>query len=70
MRDGRKKEEEERTKSFHRVERSYGAFQRSVRLPAQVKGEQVEATFKNGVLTINLPKSEQAKSRTVKIKTE
>ena len=68
---GEKREEkEEKTKSFHRVERSYGSFQRAVRLPAPVLGDQVEVTFKNGVLTITLPKSEEAKTKSVKIKAE
>lgn len=66
---GEKKEEkEEKTKSFHRVERSYGSFQRSVQLPVSVKADAVAATFKNGVLTIELPKVEEAKTKSVKIK--
>ena len=68
---GEKKEEkEEKTKNFHRVERSYGSFQRSVRLPAEVIGDKVEAKFKNGVLTIELPKAEESKTKSVKIKVE
>lgn len=65
---GEKKEEkEEKTKSFHRVERSYGSFTRSVRLPAAVVSDKVEATFKNGVLTVNLPKAEEAKRKVLKV---
>ena len=68
---GEKKEEkEEKTKSFHRVERSYGEFERSFRLPVAVKGDKVEAAFKNGVLAVELPKAEEAKTRSVKIKIE
>lgn len=66
----KKEEKEEKTKSFHRVERTYGSFQRSVRLPSAVRADQVDATFRNGVLTITLPKAEQARSKTVKIKAE
>ena len=68
---GEKKEEkEEKTKSFYRVERSYGRFERSVQLPMMVKGDKVEAAFKNGVLTVSLPKAEEAKAKSVKIKIE
>ena len=68
---GEKKEEkEEKTKSFHRVERHYGSFERSIRLPAPVKPDKVEATFKNGVLTVELPKTEESKAKSVKIKVE
>jgi HSP20 family protein len=65
---GQKKEEkEEKTKSFHRVERSYGSFTRSVRLPAAVVADKVEANFKNGILTVDLPKAEEAKRKSLKI---
>ncbi len=68
---GEKKEvKEEKAKSYHRVERCYGSFQRSVRLPAAVKGDEVDASFKNGVLTVSLPKIEESKTRSVKIKVE
>lgn len=63
----KKHEKEEKTKDYHRVERSYGSFERSVQLPASIKADKVEATFKSGVLTIVLPKAEEAKARTVKI---
>src|SRR5215213_9627569 len=46
---------------FHRVERRYGAFRRSITLPAQVQAEQIEATFDNGVLQVVVPKMEEAK---------
>jgi len=68
---GEKKEEkEEKTKNVHHVERAYGAFQRSFRLPATIQGDKVDATFKNGVLTVTLPKAEEAKPKAVKIKIE
>jgi HSP20 family protein len=54
---------------FHFVERSYGTFQRSLRLPSSVDAEQVRADFRNGVLTITLPKTtEQERSRRIQIK--
>lgn len=56
---GEKREEkEEKDRYYHRVERRYGTFCRSVRLPAEVKEEKIEATFKDGVLTVTLPKVE------------
>lgn len=56
---GEKKEEkEEKGRYYHRVERRYGTFCRSVRLPAEVKEEKIEATFKDGILTVTLPKVE------------
>jgi len=66
----KKAEKEEKTKSFHRIERHYGSFVRSVRLPAAVKADQVQASFKNGVLQIELPKTEEAKEKTVRIKVD
>lgn len=62
---GEKKEEkEEKGKYYHRVERRHGTFCRSVRLPAEVKPETIEATFKDGILTVTLPKVE-AETRAV-----
>lgn len=56
---GEKKEEkEEKGRYYHRVEMRRGEFCRSVRLPAEVKEEKIEATFKDGVLTVVLPKVE------------
>jgi len=54
-------------KGYHRIERSYGSFTRSFAVPATVDAEKVGAEFKNGVLTVTLPKKEAAKPRQVKI---
>lgn len=62
-------EKEEKDQQFHRVERSYGSFLRIVRLPAAVDAGKVNATFKNGVLTVTLPKTTEAKGTTIPIKT-
>ena len=66
---GEKREErEEKGKAFHRVERSYGAFRRSITLPATVKAERVEAETKDGVLTITLPKALESMPRRITVK--
>jgi len=61
-------EKEEKDQYFHRVERSYGSFMRSMRLPAPVDAGKVTASFKNGVLTVMLPKTTEAKGTTIPIK--
>lgn len=63
----RKFEKDENAKGFHRIERSYGSFERSFTVPSSVDPEKVAADYKNGVLTVKLPKKEAAKPRQVKI---
>jgi HSP20 family protein len=63
----RKFERDVTRESFHRVERTYGAFSRAFTLPHQVNSEGVQAAFANGVLTITVPKAEQAKPRKIAI---
>lgn len=58
-----KKEGEEKNENFIRKERRMGYFQRIIPLPAEIKPEEVKASYKDGVLEIVLPKSEQAKAR-------
>ena len=53
---------------FHRVERHYGAFRRSITLPAQVQAEQIEASFENGVLQIVVPKMEEATPKRIQVR--
>jgi HSP20 family protein len=55
---------------YHRVERFYGSFARSVRLPVGVDGSRVTASFKNGLLTVTLPKTAAAKGAIIPIKAE
>jgi HSP20 family protein len=66
----KKQEREEKEENYHLVERSYGSFTRSVALPKEVKHDKISASYKNGVLKIVLPKSEEAKQKEVKIKVE
>ncbi len=61
-------EKEEKDEHFHRVERSYGAFTRTVTLPVAADAEKVSATFKDGVLTVTLPKTPAAKGTPIPIK--
>jgi HSP20 family protein len=63
----RKFENDGSQKGYHRIERSYGSFARSFALPDTVDPEKVKAEFKNGVLTVTLPKKEVAKPRAVKV---
>jgi len=63
----KKKEEKIEKKDYYRVERSEGSFKRSFRLPAEVKTDKAEANFKEGVLEIRLPKTEEAIKKTVKL---
>ena len=53
---------------FHRIERRYGAFRRSITLPAQVQAEQIEASCDNGVLQVVVPKMEEAKPKRVQVR--
>jgi HSP20 family protein len=57
----------EASKGFHRIERSFGSFVRSFAVPTTVDTEKVAADYKNGVLTISIPKKETAKPRQIKI---
>jgi HSP20 family protein len=63
----RKFEKDVSKESYHRVERTYGTFSRAFALPQQVQAEGVQAGFENGVLTIMVPKAEQAKPRKIEI---
>jgi HSP20 family protein len=63
----RKFEQENKGKGYHRIERSYGSFARSFTLPNTLETEKVHADYKNGVLTVTLPKKEVAKPRSVKV---
>jgi HSP20 family protein len=64
----KKQEKEEKDEEFHRVERSYGAFTRALRLPVPVDTSKVAASFKNGVLTVTLPKTPAAKGTAIPVK--
>jgi len=61
-------EETSENENFYRKEIHYGAFSRSIPLPANVKYEDAEADFDDGILTITLPRAEQAKPKTIKVR--
>jgi HSP20 family protein len=65
---GERQEEHREKAAYHRRERTLGTFSRIVRLPIEIDADGVEATLKDGVLTITLPKSEQARPRKVQVK--
>jgi HSP20 family protein len=68
IRGEKKFERKDDKENFHFVERSYGTFQRSLRLPYAVESEQVRASFENGVLTVTVPKTErQERSRRIQV---
>ena len=64
----RKFEKDVEKENFHRIERVYGSFHRSFSLPANVATEKADASFKDGVLTVTLPKTDEAKPRKIAIK--
>lgn len=65
-----KREESKETKDgkFHRVERSFGSFSRTISLPEEIDPDKASADYKNGVLTVSIPKSKAAESRKIQIK--
>ena len=68
---GEKKEEQEtKEKNFYRAERAYGAFFRTVELPADVESDRAKASFKNGVLEIHIPKTEEARKKSKQVRIE
>ena len=70
IRGERKEEEEKEEGNYHYAERSYGSFARSVRLPETADEAKTKAKYKNGLLTITLPKKEKEESKQVKVDVE
>ena len=65
----RKQERAEKGENFHRLERSYGLFSRSITLPAGVAQEKAKASYKRGILTITLPKTGRESVKKIQVKT-
>lgn len=62
-----RKDEEVNEERYHLRERRYGSFSRSISLPTSIKAENIEANYEKGVLTLHLPKSEEAKPKRIKV---
>jgi len=68
---GEKKEQtEDRGEGYHHVERRYGSFHRTITLPAGVDPDKIEATYRDGVLSVTLPKDEATKAKRIKVKAD
>lgn len=67
MKGEKKAEEEKKEKHFHRVERTYGSFERVLPLPVTIDPEKISAMYSKGVLEVHLPKKPEAKPRTIKV---
>jgi HSP20 family protein len=66
----KKSEAKSDNKRYHRLERTYGSFQRSFSLPEPIKADKIGASFKDGVLEVKIPKSEETKPREIDIKVD
>ncbi|MBF0100624.1 MAG: Hsp20/alpha crystallin family protein [Desulfobacterales bacterium] len=66
----KKNEKESKEKNYHRIERSYGYFNRTLELPTDVIESEVNASYKNGILNIELKKTKESETKTIKVKAE
>jgi HSP20 family protein len=67
LKGDKKFEREVKEENYHRVERSYGGFQRAFTLPSTVQQDKVKAKFRDGILEITIPKAEEAKPKQIKV---
>lgn len=67
LRGERRQEKEEKGKRFHRIERHYGSFSRSFTLPDNVDASKIKATFKDGMLNLQLPKTTKSKPKSISV---
>jgi HSP20 family protein len=65
-----KAEQEEKRRNYYRRELRYGAFQRVIALPIEVKGDEAKATFRHGILEVKVPKAERVRPRSVKVEVQ
>ncbi len=68
IRGEKKQEKESKDQNYHRMERSYGSFQRSFTLPTSVKADKIDANYRDGILTVTLPKAEEARRKQIEVK--
>lgn len=66
----RKQEEETKDKTYHRIERSYGRFCRTLSLPIEVDADKIKASYKDGILLVTLPKQESLKPKDIEVEVE
>jgi len=64
----KKQEKEEKDENYHQVERHYGSFQRSFRIPEKVKADKLEATYEDGILKLTIPKAEVSEAKKIEVK--
>ena len=64
----KKQENEEKEENYHRIERRYGSFERSFRIPEKVKTDKLDATYKDGVFKLSLPKAEVVEAKKIEVK--
>jgi len=62
-----RQESQDRKRNYHRVERRYGSFQRSIALPSTVKADSIHASLTNGILFLDIPKAEEVKPRRISV---
>jgi HSP20 family protein len=65
-----KTEQEEKRRNYYRRELRYGAFQRAIPLPTEVKGDEARATFRHGILEVKVPKAERVRPKSIKVEVE
>lgn len=70
LKGNRKLDKESADENYHRIERSYGSFSRSFSIPTMIKEDDIKADYKDGVLSIALPKKERARPKEIKIRSE
>jgi HSP20 family protein len=64
----KKGETEEKSEGYYHSERRYGSFRRDIQLPSGIEENKVEATCRDGILTVTMPKAEQARARRIEVK--
>jgi HSP20 family protein len=64
----RKMEKEDKEENYHRIERQFGSFSRSLNLGTKVRADGIEAGYKDGILTVTLPKAEESKPKKIEVK--
>jgi len=68
IRGEKKQDQEAKDDNYYRVERNYGSFLRTFRLPSSVHADKIDAVYKDGILTVTVPKSEEAKPKQIEVK--